>query len=53
MKEYKIIKKDFRQKDDVFEDLLNQLSRNGWVVNSVTHYDGEFHKALMERDKNR
>ena len=53
MKEYKIIKKDFWKKDDVFEVLLNQLSREGWTVNCVTHTEGHFSKALLERDKNR
>jgi hypothetical protein len=53
MKEYKIIKKSFWKKDDVFEDLLNQLSREGWTVNCVTHTEGHFTKALLERDKNR
>ncbi len=53
MKEYKIINKSFWKKDDVFEDLLNQLSREGWAVNCVTHNEGHFSKALLERDKNR
>jgi len=53
MKEYKIIKKDFWKKDNVFESLLNQLSREGWTVNCVTHSEGHFSKALLERDKNR
>ena len=53
MKEYKIIKKNFWKKDDVFENLLNQLSREGWSVNCVTHTEGHFSKALLERDKNR
>jgi hypothetical protein len=53
MKEYKIIKKGMWGKDADFEDNLNQLAREGWIVNSVTHHGGSFMKALLEREKNR
>lgn len=53
MKEYKIIKKSIWSKDIDFEDTLNQLAREGWVVNSVTHHGGNFSKVLLERNKNR
>lgn len=53
MKEYKIIKKNVWKKDDEFENLLNQFAREGWRVNSITHANGTFVKALLERDKNR
>ena len=53
MKEYKILKKNFWKNDEVFLDLLNQRGREGWSVTCVTHADGNFSKALLERDKNR
>lgn len=53
MKEYKIIKKSIWSKDIDFEDTLNQLAREGWVVNSATHQNGNFSKVLLERNKNR
>ncbi|WP_372792376.1 DUF4177 domain-containing protein [Lutibacter sp.] len=54
MKEYKIIKKSFWKKDDVFEDALNQFSREGWEVKSaIGDNHGNFSKVILERDKNR
>jgi len=53
MKEYKILKKNFWKNDEIFLDLLNQNAREGWAVKCVTHADGNFTKALLERDKNR
>jgi len=53
MKEYKIIKKSIWSKDIDFEDVLNQLAREGWEVNSTTHQGGNFIKVLLERSKNR
>ncbi|SNR63522.1 DUF4177 domain-containing protein [Lutibacter flavus] len=54
MKEYKVIKKNFWKKDDVFEDALNQFSREGWEVKSaVGNGHGDFSKVILEREKNR
>lgn len=54
MKEYKVIKKGFWQKDPDFEDILNQFSREGWVVNTaIQNGHGNFSKVILERDKNR
>ncbi len=54
MKEYKVIKKNFWKKDDVFEDALNQFSREGWEVKSVVgNGHGDFSKVILEREKNR
>ena len=54
MKEYKIIKKSFWKKDDVFEDALNQFAREGWEVKSTAgDSNGNISKVILERDKNR
>ena len=54
MKEYKIIKKGFWKKDIDFEEVLNQMAREGLrVVNSLSNGHGDFSKVILERDKNR
>jgi hypothetical protein len=54
MKEYKIIKKGFWKKDIDFEEVLNQMAREGWrVVNALSNGHGDFSKVILERDKNR
>lgn len=53
MKAYKILKKNFRKNDEVFLDLLNKSAKEGWSVNCITHTEGNFTKALLEREKNR
>ncbi len=54
MKEYKIIKKSIWKKNIDFEDMINQLARDGWEVKSaIGNGRGEFSKVILERDKNR
>ena len=54
MKEYRLLKKGFWKKDDVFEDTLNQLAREGWEVKSaIGDGHGNISKVILERDKNR
>lgn len=54
MKEYRIIKKGFWKKDIDFEEILNQLAREGWrVVSALSNGHGDFSKVILERDKNR
>lgn len=54
MKEYKVIKKNFWKKDTIFEDVLNQFSREGWEVKSaIANGHGDFSKVILEREKNR
>ncbi|MCD2261019.1 hypothetical protein [Psychroserpens luteolus] len=52
MKEYKVVvpKLGFRNRTKHFEDLLNQYSREGWVVNHITQ---GWTSVVFERDKNR
>jgi len=54
MKEYKVLKKGFWKKDDIFEDILNQLAREGWEVkNAIGDGHGNISKVILEREKNR
>jgi len=52
MKEYKVLvpKLGFRNRQQNFEDLLNQYSREGWVVNYIAQ---GWVNVVLERDKNR
>ncbi|MEP0211759.1 MAG: DUF4177 domain-containing protein [Cellulophaga sp.] len=56
MKEYKIIRQrtKFRNTDSDFEDELNTLAKQGWVVKSSIAINGSsLFKVILERDKNR
>ncbi|MCL5247020.1 DUF4177 domain-containing protein [Cellulophaga sp. 20_2_10] len=56
MKEYKIIKQKakLRNSDGDFEDELNSLAREGWIVKSSVAINGSsYFKVILERDKNR
>jgi len=52
MKEYKVVipKLGFRNRHQNFEDILNQYSREGWVVNNIGQ---GWTSIVFERDKNR
>jgi len=52
MKEYKVIvpKLGFRNRQQNFEDILNQYAREGWVVNFIGQ---GWASVVLERDKNR
>ncbi|MEH6538186.1 MAG: hypothetical protein V7719_17450 [Psychroserpens sp.] len=52
MKEYKVIvpKLGLRNRQQNFEDLLNQHGREGWIVN---HIAPGWASVVLERDKNR
>jgi len=52
MKEYKIIapKLGFRNRQQNFEDILNQYAREGWQVNHIAQ---GWTSVVLERDKNR
>ncbi|MBL4644037.1 MAG: DUF4177 domain-containing protein [Flavobacteriaceae bacterium] len=52
MKEYKVVqpKIGFRNRNQKYEDVLNQYARDGWVVNTIFQSTGG---VLFERDKNR
>ena len=52
MKEYKVImpKLGFRNRQQNFEDILNQYGREGWVVNYIAP---SWTNVVLERDKNR
>ncbi|WKB82025.1 DUF4177 domain-containing protein [Cellulophaga omnivescoria] len=56
MKEYKIIRQrtKFRNTDSDFEDELNSLAKQGWVVkSSIVMNSSSLFKVILERDKNR
>ena len=52
MKEYKVVqpKIGLRNRNQKYEDVLNQYARDGWVVNSIFQNTSGI---LFERDKNR
>jgi hypothetical protein len=52
MKEYKIVqlKLGFRNRNQTFEDLLNQYAREGWVYKEILQ---SVSSIILERDKNR
>ena len=52
MKEYKVIipKLGFRNRNQAFEDVLNQYAREGW---QVIHIDAGWGSVVFERNKNR
>ena len=53
MKEYKVVgqpKLGFRDRNQKYEDFLNQYSREGWTVHTIFQSNGTI---LFERDKNR
>ncbi len=54
MKEYKIIKKGFWEKDLDFETKLNEYARDGWqIISAISNGHGDFSKVILERNKNR
>ncbi|MDG2194378.1 MAG: DUF4177 domain-containing protein [Polaribacter sp.] len=52
MKEYKVVqpKIGLRNRNQKYENVLNQYAREGWVVNTIFQSTGG---VLFERDKNR
>jgi hypothetical protein len=52
MKEYKVIqpKLGIRNRFEKMEDLLNQYTREGWVVKLIGEH---WSSVVLERDKNR
>lgn len=52
MKEYKVVtpKLGFRNRLQNFEDVLNQYSREGWILKDVNQ---SWTSIIFERDKNR
>lgn len=52
MKEYKIVqlKLGLRNRNQTFEDLLNQYAREGWVYTEILQ---SVSSIILERDKNR
>ena len=52
MKEYKVVqpKIGLRNRNQRYEDVLNQYAREGWVVNHIFQNTSGI---LFERDKNR
>ena len=52
MKEYNVVtlKLGFRNRNQNFEDLLNQYAREGWTLKEVPT---NWNSIILERDKNR
>jgi hypothetical protein len=52
MKEYKIVqlKLGLRNRNQTFEDLLNQYAREGWIYKEIIQ---GVSSIILERDKNR
>jgi hypothetical protein len=52
MKEYKIVqlKLGFGNRNQTFEDVLNQYAREGWVYKEILQ---GMSSIILERDKNR